>query len=206
MSPLIRLTHLSASPLRGFVTPRTLGSANKPRGCLWLSPGNQWRDYIRRNSTSYDSMSYDSTSWRHRYTFVVRTERLIRISTVRDAKRFASEFGRRYSVLARARCDDPDGIKVTLDALEDRLDGFFGYGDDAADRAGPVTHVYRIDWDAVRARLPHMDGIFVEFRDSDLQQNYSRVDALQHAWYFGLHVPSVALWAPGCIVDRMEMR
>jgi hypothetical protein len=104
-------------------------------------------------------------------------------------------------VLARARCDDPDGIKVTLDALEDRLDSIFGYGD-CADSDGPVTHVYRIDWDAVRARLPHMDGIFIEFRDSSAS---SRTDILQHAWYFGLHVPSVALWAPSCIVDRSEI-
>lgn len=176
-----------------FRVPKVLGTDIKPRGCLWLSVGDAWQEWVS------NEMPEMYAKYRYKYVYGVDTDRLIVIDSMFKARRFAAAFGVKKLVYEQLH------FASTEELLEDLRPK--GLADKAKNFKGDFFDEYVIDWDLVReeTQAHGIDGVLV-IPDRHTYDDYEVQEKFAQMWYMGFDVPSAALWSTECIVREARQR
>uniref|UniRef100_A0A6C0CIQ9 Uncharacterized protein n=1 Tax=viral metagenome TaxID=1070528 RepID=A0A6C0CIQ9_9ZZZZ len=84
----MRFTHLSATQVKEFHTPRKLGIKPKPAGVLWFACEDAWRTWIKDEVGNEEWLK----QYKYEYTAELGESKLIVLKTYKDIQEFNTKF------------------------------------------------------------------------------------------------------------------
>jgi hypothetical protein len=174
----MKFLHSSKNEITKIAAARELGCSLKPRGCLWLSCGDAWQEFVAREALN--------RQYKYLYEVKINSRKLVKLSTSRQMKAFQERFG--MPCLTNGIVS---GSKTGLWVTPPK------------NKQSQSEYVV-IDWDKVRHATGKC-GIWIPNPRQDWRPDLNMTALIKSEWFTGFEICSAAIWDSKCIVTMNQI-